>query len=146
MTDFQKTLKREANDIRNVIEQHVKTTMGLNRPTAEVGTQSLTYDRIQDIIVEQTQNELEAKIEANNKEVSEIKLGRMQGEIDSLMNRLKDMKQKFTALQKKTSGEPDVNMLDDLKSKVNFFFKKKLGKKHAGLLKEFNSKILQIAT
>ena len=59
MNDFKRTLNREANDVQVIIEKHVRTKLGLNRPTREVDCQTLTYDRIRDKIIEEMQHKLE---------------------------------------------------------------------------------------
>ena len=47
------------------------------KPLRETGTQSLTYDRIRDKIVEETQREIEDKLQARFKAVNEVKTSRL---------------------------------------------------------------------
>ena len=76
MNDFKNALNREANDMRNVIESHVKTQLGMDKPTSECGAQTLTYDRLMENIVEESARNTEYKIEQKNKLVNKIKADR----------------------------------------------------------------------
>ena len=48
MNDFKKTLNSEVNSMRGLIENHVRTQLGLNKPTRETGAQTFTYARLKD--------------------------------------------------------------------------------------------------
>ena len=50
MKDFKKTLDSEMSSMRGMIETHVRTQMGLNKPTREAGSQTFTFPRLRDEI------------------------------------------------------------------------------------------------
>ena len=129
MNDFRKTLNKEANDVQVIIEKHVRTKLGLNKPTREVDSQTLTYDRVKDKIIEEMQHKLEKKITERIKSVNDIKVARLEGEIADMLKEKKNMKQKFLELQRKMTTNSEEGILEELKRKVSYFFKRKLGKK-----------------
>ena len=129
MNDFRKTLNKEANDVQVIIEKHVRTKLGLNKPTRDVDSQTLTYDRVKDKIIEEMQHKLEKKITERIKSVNDIKVARLEGEIADMLKEKKNMKQKFLELQRKMTTNSEEGILEELKRKVSYFFKRKLGKK-----------------
>ena len=142
MDDFKKTLSSEATSLRGVIESHVRTQMGLTKPTADTGVQTMTYHRL----YQEIESEVSRGIQKDEREKAEelyiVKEERLYKEIDILEEKMIKMKVKTMELQHKVTMTTEEGFKENLLKRINAFFMGKLSKKQRPILDEFNEKIL----
>lgn len=141
MVDFKKALNTEAIEVRGLIERHVKKQMGLLKPTVDSEAQTLTYKRLQETIVDKTRSRIEAEEKIRAEERGNIKIARLDKDIESLQEKNKQLKDKMYDRQRKMTENSSGEFLEDIKSKIIYFFKKKLSKKNQNILVEFADNI-----
>ena len=98
MNDFKKTLKYEANEVRGLIENHVKNTMGLTKPTADGETQTLTFWRLKETITDEFRRKIEDETAERANANANIKHARLNKEIEALTGKNIALKEKVSDL------------------------------------------------
>ena len=126
MKEMKKEMNLEANQVRGLIEAHVKQQMGYAKPTSDSSAQTLTFRRLEDQIMERSREQIEIKTKERMLETFNLKLERLNKEIDSLNEKNKNLREKFREIQKKQDDGSSEGILKDVTKKVNQFFRRKL--------------------
>jgi len=98
MTDFKKSLHFEARGVRAVIEKHVKTQMGLIKPTADSEAQTTTFRKLKDELEDEIKDEIEMKANLRAELQNKIRTNRLNKDYEALQAKNSSLKEKAQAL------------------------------------------------
>ena len=81
-----------------MIEKHVKQQMGFAKPTVDTGSQTLTFNRVKDKIIEKAKVRIEFDVFKKAQATFGVKEARYEKEIEDLIKKNQNFKEKILNL------------------------------------------------